>query len=89
VRGLADEIMDGVKGRFAERWREPVQNGSEDGGGVFGGKSVGGSEEDNHTPEQGGPPGAEPAGNHGFGRNAVTNLVEIGGGPRIAPWFGR
>jgi hypothetical protein len=54
----------------------------------LGGKSVRGSSEDNNTPKQGGPPGAEPGGNHGFGRDAVTDLVEGGGGARIAPGFG-
>ncbi len=89
VRGFADEEVDGVKSRFAEGGREPAENDPENGGGVFGGKSVRGSGEDDGTPEQGGPPGAEPGGSHGFGRDAVSDLAEGGGGPRFAPGFGR
>ena len=89
MRRLADVVMDDFKGGIAEGRREPAENGPNDGARVCGGKGVCGSCEDNDAPEQGGPPGTEPAGNQGFGRNAVADLVERGGGARIAPGFGR
>lgn len=89
MRGLADIKVDDFKGRIAEGGREPAKNDPENGGGVFRRKRVRGSEEDDGTPEQCGPPGAEPAGKHGIGWNAVTDFVESGGGRRIAPGIGR
>jgi len=50
VRGLANEVVDGLKGRIAEGWHEPVQNGTEDTGGMGIREGVGGSDEDDRAP---------------------------------------
>src|SRR5208283_4757699 len=89
VGRLADEEVDGVKGRAAKGRYKPVENGADDGGGVLGGEGVGGRGEDDGAPEQGGPPGVKPRGDYGFGRDAMADLIEGRCRARIAPGFGR
>jgi hypothetical protein len=88
VRGLADDVMDGVELCCGEMRDQSVQDGVEDGAGIVGGEGVGGEGENEAGPQDGGPPGAEPVRYEGFAREAVTDLIEIGCGAWIAPGFG-
>jgi len=89
VGRLADEEVNDFKSRRTQSRNEPMQGGSNNDGGVIGGKSVCGGGEDDGAPEQCRPPGVEPRGKDGFGRDALADLIEGGSGARIAPGFGR
>jgi hypothetical protein len=88
VGAFADEEMEVVDGVGGERGQEPAENGFDDGAGVEGREGVRGEKEDEKGPEDGGKPGTKPGGKKGFGRDAIADFVEIGGGARIAPGFG-
>ena len=88
VSAFADEVVQVFELDMAEGVSQPGENTFEDGGGVGGGKGVRGREENEGGPEQGGPPSAEPCGEHRLRRDAGAQFFQRGSGARIAPGFG-
>ena len=63
MRALADEMVDEVELMRVEMREQPVDEGQEHGRGVVRGEIVGREREDEASPEESRPPGAQPAGN--------------------------
>ena len=63
VGALTDDVMDVGDLVVRQKGKEPAEERFDDAAGMFGGKEIGGHEEDEPGPEQGGPPGAQPTGN--------------------------
>ena len=84
VGALANEVVDVGDSMMAEMREQPSQERLDDAAGVFGGKEIGGHEEDPARPEQCRPPGAQPARDQRRGE-ARLNFGECGGGAWVAP----
>lgn len=84
VSGFTDDVMN-VGDLVAAQVREyPAQERLDDAAGVVLRKGVGGHDEDEASPEECGPPGAEPPWNQRGGQ-ARLDFGEVGGGAWVAP----
>ena len=84
VGRLANVVVDQIKLRVGQAGYEPAEDGLDERGGVLGGEGVGGHDEDNGGPKEGGPPGAQPRGDQHL-LKARLHLGELRRGTRIAP----
>ena len=84
VGALADEMVDEIELILREPGEEPVNEGRQDAGGVFGRERVGGEREDDASPGDGRPPGAKPCGDQQFVK-AWLHFRQLRGGTGIAP----
>src|SRR6266849_251705 len=84
VGRLANVVVDDVKLFVGQAGYEPAQDGLDERRGVLRGEGVGGHDEDNDGPKEGGPPGAQPRGNQHL-LEARLHLRELRRGTRIAP----
>src|SRR5215469_14109403 len=89
VRRFPDEMVQEVDSLRRGRREKPAQDRVDEPAGLLPGKCIRRKNKDHPSPQQRRPPGTQPRSDHVFGRHALADLVEIGGGTRIPPGFGR